>query len=150
MRREVDSDFHCPQAALISEETIRRTEERLARYRQQIKDHHDFLETRERMMQRKQLMGQYVLVAAAAVALGVWIWRRKSKQHTDTTFSGNTFNVDDEYSKSPEKLRQEFDTACSVAKSFPDGYLDQRDQLMVYGLYKQALIGDRTENPVSF
>ena len=150
MLREIDIDFHCPQAALISDETIRRTEERLARYRQKIREHHDFLDTKERMLQSKQLMGRnYVLAAATVVALGLGIlmWRRKSEQRKETKISGKTF--DNDYSESPEKLRQEFDKACSAAKSFPDGRLDQRDQLMLYGLYKQALIGDQSENPVS-
>lgn len=97
------------------------------------------------MLQGKQL--RYVSAAAMVVALGILMWRRKSEQRKDTKISGKTF--DNDYSECPEKLRQEFDKACSAAKSFPDGYLDQRDQLMLYGLYKQALIGDQSENPVS-
>jgi acyl-CoA-binding protein len=45
-----------------------------------------------------------------------------------------------------EELRQVFDEAARVARSIPDGSMDRRDQLMLYGLYKQALEGDRNED----
>ncbi|EED87706.1 hypothetical protein THAPSDRAFT_264862 [Thalassiosira pseudonana CCMP1335] len=42
-----------------------------------------------------------------------------------------------------EELQHNFDMASKIAKSFKDSSLDQRDRLMLYGLYKQAVEGDR-------
>lgn len=42
-----------------------------------------------------------------------------------------------------EELRRVFSEAAKVARSHGSGRLDQRDQLMLYGLYKQATEGDR-------
>jgi hypothetical protein len=46
--RRTDPDTYCPQAALISQETIRRTEERLAKYREK------HYKAKEAMMRQQQ------------------------------------------------------------------------------------------------
>lgn len=151
MRRETDPDFYCPQAALISEETVRRTEARLAKYRQQIQQHHRLLEDRERMLRNRQLVGQSVLIAAAAVvAVGaLWVWRRRSSGDSRSGVASNFDSSDFDSDYDEEKLQQDFEDAAKTARAFPDEYLDTRDQLMLYGLYKQAMVGDRTGDAVS-
>lgn len=51
--------------------------------------------------------------------------------------------------ENPEQLEQEFTNAANTASSFPSNFLDTRDQLMLYGLYKQATVGDRNVDEVS-
>jgi hypothetical protein len=152
MRRETDPDFYCPQAALISEETVRLTEARLAKYRQKIQEHHQYLEAREAMLRNRQLVNQYVVIAASALVvvglLRMVMGRRgRCKRDTKSSFPSDD-NFDHDFDE--ERLEKDFEAAASISRSFPDGYLDARDQLMLYGLYKQSTIGDRTGDAVSF
>jgi len=86
------------------------------------------------------------------VALG-WIWyknyvrrgkgRPKDNRRGDD-LSRDPFPEDDDgFSGTEEELLQVFDEAAKLVRKFPDGMLDQRDQLMLYGLYKQAKEGER-------
>lgn len=157
MRREVDPDDPpYPQAALIDEETNRRTEARLARYRARY-EAQKRLQREERMAQQRR--EQMALVAAgvgtlAAIALG-WIWYRKyvqkgRRRRLDGGAGGGGLPRDlflEE--ESEEELQQVFDEAANVARKFHDGMMDKRDKLMLYGLYKQATEGDRNVDAVS-
>jgi hypothetical protein len=58
---------------------------------------------------------------------------------------------DDDFDKEPdEELRRVFSEAATVARSsfLAGGNLDQRDQLMLYGLFKQATEGNRNDDIV--
>lgn len=155
MRREVDPDVYCPQAALIDEETHLRTERRLARYRAKV----EARKQRERSMLALQRQRRQLAWAAAgtlaAVALGlVWYKRRsiakRRRRGGDGGLPRDLFlDEDDGFSGTDEELKQLFEEAAKVARAFPDGMLDQRDQLMLYGLYKQAREGDRHDDAVS-
>ena len=151
MARDLDPDPHCPQAALISPETTRRTEARLEKYRERIQRHHEYLEARERalMMKNSKIVALPVLTAAA-IGMMYYLWRGRSKSKLSKLNSNriSDTDMDEFYASNPELLQVDFDKAAHTAKAFPDGYLDTRDQLMVYGLYKQATLGDRTGDAV--
>ena len=172
MRREVDPDFYCPQAALIDEDTNRRAERRLARYRAKIASQETAakLQQKDKIMTLKQRQQRLWMAGGALVVVAfTWIWyknyggsrqkgrekRRGRRKYTDDgTVDGVArkqfvFGGEDEYSRTEEELREEFEQAANVARSFSDSMLDQRDQLMLYGLYKQALEGDRNIERVS-
>ena len=147
-RREADPDFYCPQAALVDKETAECVERRLSRYRAKVKAQ----QQAAIVMMKQQHQQQRMLWAASGALLLIsatcWMWYKKSKkqqrrggrqlflQHDDD---------DNEFNGTPEQLQQVFNEAAKVARSFPKEMLDQRDQLMMYGLYKQALQGDVTE-----
>ena len=85
--------------------------------------------------------------ALAAVAL-CWYVRRRTRQRSgrevdDLGRLSRCPSSDDNVDGSTERLQSLFDEAVKVARTFPDGMLNQRDQLMLYGLYKQAKVGDR-------
>ncbi len=91
--------------------------------------------------------------ALTIAALGL-IWLKRHTRKGRRRFLGHDMPRDllldddnDGHDDEPdEELRQVFDEAARVARSVPDGALDRRDQLMLYGLYKQALGGDRNED----
>lgn len=165
MRREVDPDVYCPQAALIDEETSLRTERRLARHRAKF-EHEKKLLIKMQLQQRHQ-QRMYLAVAAGgalvvtALSL-IWYKRYSQKQATirrrrrDGKGEGGLLprdlllDEDDEdgFDGTEEELQQVFDEASKVARNFSNGTLDQRDQLMLYGLYKQATMGDRNDDAV--
>ena len=92
-------------------------------------------------------MGQGLFLLSAAAVF--WIYRRRyqaSKRSNEINWEN--FNPNEECDD--KQLQEDFEKAASVVKAFPSGHLDQRDQLMIYGLYKQALFGDRTGDSVSF
>ncbi|KAL9182175.1 hypothetical protein ACHAXT_012827 [Thalassiosira profunda] len=87
--------------------------------------------------------------ALALAALGL-IWYRKSARKARRRGREGKglprdllLDDDDGFDGTPEELQQVFEEAAKVARKFPAGMLDQRDQLMLYGLYKQAREGDR-------
>jgi hypothetical protein len=136
--RRTDPDTYCPQAALISQETIRRTEERLAKYREK------HYKAKEAMMrQQTKLLLSHAMMLAVIGA--VWLWRRNNSAKSKT----NNADADD-HSDSNDTLQVEFEGAAITAKSFRNGFLDSRDQLMLYGLYKQAMFGDCIGDMVSY
>mmetsp|Transcript_31219 Transcript_31219/g.65298 ORF Transcript_31219/g.65298 Transcript_31219/m.65298 type:complete len:387 (-) Transcript_31219:333-1493(-) len=148
MRREVDPDPpYCPQAALVDEETSRRTERRLARYRAKFEADKKLKQQQIIMAQRQQQQKMWMMGVGtlAAMALG-WIYykkyirkdKRRQRLRGDGLPRDLVLNEETE-----EELQQVFDEAAKFARAFPDGLLDQRDQLMMYGLYKQAKEGDR-------
>jgi hypothetical protein len=137
--RRTDPDTYCPQAALISQETIRRTEERLAKYREK---HYKAKEAMMRQQQTKLLLGHAMMLAVIGA---VWLWRRNNSAKSKT----NNDDADD-HSDSNDTLQVEFEGAANTVKSFPNGFLDSRDQLMLYGLYKQAMFGDCIGDMVSY
>ncbi len=72
--------------------------------------------------------------------------RRRLYHHLDEGYDLNFH--DDDFEREPdEELQRVFSEAAKVAKSFGGGgAFDQRDQLMLYGLYKQATEGDRQDD----
>lgn len=105
------------------------------------------MELRSRHSQR---MGGAAWLLAAAAGVGIWIWYRGWRRGASGGGGGGESDADkrwnfdeNEYGGTQDELRCDFDKAASVAKAFPDGFLDPRDQLMLYGLYKQAMNGDR-------
>jgi len=156
MRREVDPDAYCPQAALIDEETNRRTERRLARHRAKFEA---AAKQQEQIMALQQQRQQRMWVAGGAlmlVALSL-IWYKKQSQKgkrqrrrggggSDNLPRDLFLDEDDGFNGTEEELRQVFDEASKVARAFPSGMLDQKDQLMIYGLYKQSKEGDRNDD----
>ncbi len=155
MRREVDPDIYCPQAALVDEETAKKAERRLARARARF----EAAKQHEKMLQQRQQRMMWAGGALAVVALSL-IWYKKHSQPKRKRRGGGGregglprdlfLDEDDGFNGTDEELQQVFVEAARVARQFPDGLLDQRDQLMLYGLYKQAKEGDRNdENVVS-
>jgi acyl-CoA-binding protein len=154
-RREVDPDFYCPQAALIDEATILRTERRLARYRARVvaqRKEEDIttmaLLTTQNQYQRRMWMvvtGGLVLTAVAALRLLLWQRRRGSRDVPNDLVVNDDDEPDDE-------LCLVFNEAAKLVRSWQHDNdvhnvkLDQRDRLMLYGLYKQAMVGNRNES----
>ena len=158
MRREVDPDIYCPQAALVDEELNRKTEERLARYRAKYEAAklHEKAMVAMQLQQRQQMMwmagGTLVAIALSLIWYKRQGSKRKSKhgsKNKDSSLPNDLFLDEDEFNGTEEELQQVFGEAAKVARKFPDGTLDQRDQLMLYGLYKQAREGDRSGDAVS-
>ena len=160
MRREVDPDLYCPQAALIDEETSRKAQRRLDNYRKRYeaaKRHEKMLVFQQHQRQQRLWMAGGTLVV---VALSLFWYKRYSQKGSRRRPGGEgdgdvpkdlVLNEDDGFDGTEEELLQVFNEAAKVARSFPDGMLNQKDQLMVYGLYKQAREGDRSDdNMVSF
>lgn len=98
--------------------------------------------------QRLLLVTGGVLVAIAASLLWYNKYSRtRRRQHRDDLIFNEAVDDDDDFNNEPdEELRRVFIEAAKVAKSFGGGVLDQRDQLMLYGLYKQATEGDRNDD----
>lgn len=151
VRRETDSDIYCPQAALVSEETIRETQARLEKYRDKIKAHEALLERREMELKRGgRVQATTVVVGAAAVATGLLFWYSRWRGNKSVRRCKHVDNIINKFTvENPEQLEQEFTNAANTASSFPSNFLDTRDQLMLYGLYKQATVGDRNVDEVS-
>mmetsp|Transcript_12552 Transcript_12552/g.26729 ORF Transcript_12552/g.26729 Transcript_12552/m.26729 type:complete len:399 (+) Transcript_12552:77-1273(+) len=151
MRREVDPDIYCPQAALVSEELNRKTEARLARYR--AKYEAEKLHKEKMAALQQQQRQQMIWMAGGtlmAIALG-WLWYKMYVRKGGSRKRGGRGNrelprdlvLDEDIDGTEEELQQLFHEASKQARAFPNGMLDQRDQLMLYGLYKQAKEGDR-------
>ena len=154
MRREVDPDIYCPQAALVDEELNRKTQQRLERYRKR------YYEQRKRqeqniMLQHQQQQKLWIVGGTSLVILGLSLyWYKRSKYNTqqkrrddrgheiprDLFFDEHDDNVTE------VQLQQVFNEATKVARKFTNGMLNQKDQLMLYGLYKQACEGDRCDD----
>ena len=156
----MDPDFYCPQAALVDEETHLRTERRLARYRARIKaarERQDRKTIYATMMASRQHQRLWMAGGAFAIAaaLGLLWYERHSRRGRrrrgvgDPPGSRDLVLVDDDddgLDEPDDELRQVFNEAASLARStIPCGALDRRDQLMLYGLYKQSTEGDRKE-----
>ena len=163
---EDPDDFYCPQAALIDKETADRVERRLAKYRAKIKAQQAAIKQHEiRMKQHHQLQQQQqhrmIWMGSGAMllmAVSCWMWYKKSNGHhqrrddssSSSSRSGQQLflNKDDkdtiEFNGTPEELQYLFNEASKAARNLR--MLDQRDQLMMYGLYKQALLGDVDAN----
>ncbi|KAL3817213.1 hypothetical protein ACHAXA_001768 [Cyclostephanos tholiformis] len=108
--------------------------------------------------QRRERMWMAAAGALAIAALGM-IWSRRhyrggrsssrgrggGRVWGDLT-RGHVLDGDDGHDEPDEELRQVFDEAARLARSIPDGTINRRDQLMLYGLYKQAVEGDRNED----
>jgi len=145
-RREVDPDLYCPQAALVDKETADRVERRLARYRAKVKAQ----QQRNIIMMKQQQQQQQRLIwvgtgAMVLMAVTCWMRYKKSKTHQRRRQRDNNNNSDDnEFNGTSEELQQLFNEAAKAARQLT--MLDQRDQLMMYGLYKQALQGDVDDN----
>ncbi|KAL3764406.1 hypothetical protein ACHAW5_005048 [Stephanodiscus triporus] len=105
-----------------------------------------------RQHQRLWMVGGAFAIAAA---LGLLWYERHSRRGRrrrgvgDPPGSRDLVLVDDDddgLDEPDDELRQVFDEAASLARStIPGGALDRRDQLMLYGLYKQSTEGDRKE-----
>jgi hypothetical protein len=104
------------------------------------------------MLRNKQLVGQGVVIAASALVvvglLRIALGRggRCRRDDAKPSFPDDHY-FDRDFDE--ERLEKDFEAAANTSRSFPDGYLDARDQLMLYGLYKQATVGDRTGDAVS-
>lgn len=98
--------------------------------------------------QRLLLVTGGVLVVIAASLLWYNKYSRtRRRQHRDDLIFDEAVDDDDDFNNEPdEELQRVFSEAAKVAKSFGGGVLDQRDQLMLYGLYKQATVGDRNDD----
>lgn len=112
---------------------------------------------KHQQQQRIVIVGAILLVTSASC----WIWykskskgkqrRRRRGRGGDNYSSGSEMQqllLDDDFDVTPEELQQLFDEAAKVARAFPKGMLDQRDQLMMYGLYKQAQHGDAADGVI--
>ncbi len=150
-RREADPDFYCPQAALVDKETAERVERRLSRYRAKVKAQQQAAIVMMKQQQQQQRMLWAASGALLLISATYWMWYKKSKKQQRRGGRNNQSPLflhdddDNEFNGTPEQLQQVFNEAAKVARSFPKEMLDQRDQLMMYGLYKQALQGDVTE-----
>ena len=148
-------------AALVSEELAQKTQRRLEKYRAKFEvakryEKQMVLQQQQRQ-QRLWLAGGTTLVVA--ILSLIWYKRsvaqKRSKRRRDFDKGGSRdlfLDQDgDEFDGTEEELQQVFDEASQVARAFPKGMLNQKDQLMIYGLYKQANEGDRSDdNAVSF
>mmetsp|Transcript_10247 Transcript_10247/g.21387 ORF Transcript_10247/g.21387 Transcript_10247/m.21387 type:complete len:423 (-) Transcript_10247:510-1778(-) len=158
MRREIpdpNDEIYCPQAALVSEEQARKTEERLRRYRERVYAQREAARQLELSIMRKNEMQRQLVLVGGFVVVSIlvgWVWMRrgrvkKGERRARGKDGGGVpseiFSSDDGGENfTLEELEQCFEEAARVAKQFPKSFLDQRDQLMLYGLYKQALEGD--------
>ena len=93
--------------------------------------------------------------ALALAAVTLFWYRKYSRRRRNLGGDDLIFGEDDDddFDKEPdEELQRVFTEAAQVARSpsFPGSgggrVLDDRDQLMLYGLYKQATEGDRNED----
>ena len=146
-RREVDPDLYCPQAALVDKETADRVERRLARYRARVKAQQQ--RNIITMMKQQQQQQRLIWVGTGAMvlmAVTCWMWYKKSSKTHNQRRRDNNNNSDDNelFNGTSEELQQLFNEAAKAARQLT--ILDQRDQLMMYGLYKQALQGDVHDN----
>jgi acyl-CoA-binding protein len=154
-RREVDPDFYCPQAALIDEETNLRTERRLARYRGKVEAarKRQAQEATAATMASQQRQRLWMAGGALAIAALSLHWYKRHSRRGRRRWGGVgdpprdlALDDDDGFDEPDEELRRVFDEAAKLARSIPGGVaLDQRDRLMLYGLYKQSTEGDRNE-----
>ncbi len=139
-RREVDPDIYCPQAALVDKETSDRVERRLARYRAKLKAQQQHIIMMKQQQQQQRMMMIWMGSGAMLLmAMSCFMWYKKSKKQPKRHDNNN--NSDDDIS---QELQQLFNEATKAARQLT--MLDQRDQLMMYGLYKQALQGDVGDN----
>ena len=143
-------------AALVSEELAQKTQRRLEKYRAKFEaakryEKQMVLQQQQRQ-QRLWLAGGTTLVAT--ILSLIWYKRsvaqKLSKRRRDLDKGGSRdlfLDQDgDEFDGTEEELQQVFDKASQVARAFPKGMLNQKDQLMIYGLYKQANEGDRSDD----
>jgi len=145
-RREVDPDIYCPQAALVDKETADRVERRLATYRAKVKAQRQQQHNIIMMKQQQQRMIWMGSGAMLLMAASCWIWYKKSnkkQQQKRRRTQAQAQNGNNEEDIDPE-LQHLFNEACKAARQLKK--LDQRDQLMMYGLYKQAQQGDADDN----
>ena len=153
-RREVDPDFYCPQAALIDEETNLRTERRLVRYRAKVEAARKRQAQEAIAMASQQRQRLHMAGGALAIAALSLLWYKRHTRRGRMRWGGvgdppRDLALDDDdygFDEPDEELRQVFDEAAKLARSIPGGALDQRDRLMLYGLYKQSTEGNRNED----
>ena len=104
--------------------------------------------TTQQQQQRRIWMavtGGLVLTTIAALQLIIWHRRRRGRSRGDKHLPSDlVLNDDDE---PDDELCLVFNEAAKLVRSWQndaDAYnvkLDQRDRLMLYGLYKQAMVG---------
>ncbi len=143
-RREADPDFYCPQAALVDKETADRVERRLQRYRAKIKAQQAAIKQHEEIMMKQQQQKRMIWMGSGAIllmAVSCWMWyKKKSNKATRRQRDDDDMMFNNEFNGTSEELQQLFNEAAKAARNLTN--LDSRDQLMMYGLYKQALQGD--------
>jgi acyl-CoA-binding protein len=108
--------------------------------------------TTQQQQQRRMWMavaGGLVLTTIAALRLIIWHRRRRGGRGDKHLPTDLVLNDDDE---PDDELCLVFNEAAKLVRSWQhdgDAYnvkLDQRDRLMLYGLYKQAMVGNRNES----
>jgi acyl-CoA-binding protein len=109
--------------------------------------------TTQQQQQRRIWMavtGGLVLTTIAALQLIIWHRRRRGRSRGDKHLPSDlVLNDDDE---PDDELCLVFNEAAKLVRSWQhdgDAYnvkLDQRDRLMLYGLYKQAMVGNRNDS----
>jgi acyl-CoA-binding protein len=111
------------------------------------------LTTQQQQQQRRMWLavtGGLVLTTIAALQLIIWHRRRRGRSRGDKHLPSDlVLNYDDE---PDDELCLVFNEAAKLVRSWQhdgDAYnvkLDQRDRLMLYGLYKQAMVGNRNDS----
>uniref|UniRef100_A0A7S1Z4I0 ACB domain-containing protein n=1 Tax=Ditylum brightwellii TaxID=49249 RepID=A0A7S1Z4I0_9STRA len=97
----------------------------------------------------KSSQSTFILAAiGGAAALLLWRYTKKKREKSGSMDIANP--KDNLLAIPPEgleemvaKLQKSFDKAVLNLKTVPEKAIDQNDRLMVYGLYKQATVGDR-------
>lgn len=143
---------------LVDEEKVLRTERPLARYRARVAQRKEedittmALLTTHHQYQRLMWMavtGGVILTTVAALRLLIWHRRRRGGRGDKHLPSDLVLDDDDE---PDDELCLVFNEAAKLVRSWQhdnDVYnvkLHQRDRLMLYGLYKQAMVGNRNES----
>ena len=101
------------------------------------------------MAKRQQ---QKLLFAGGALAMAtlglVWYYRQRRRKRSSYNMPRDLLLEEEEMTAAEEQqLKFLFGEAAKEARKLPK--LTERDQLMLYGLYKQAVEGDRSGDPVS-
>ena len=108
------------------------------------------------MLQQQQQQRLWIVGGTSLIILGLSLyWYKRSKYNTQQKRRDDTrgheiprdlFLDEQDDNVTEVQLQQVFNEATKVARKFTNGMLNQKDQLMLYGLYKQACEGDRCDD----
>jgi len=106
---------------------------------------------KERQIMARRQQQKLLFAGGALAALGlVWYYKQRQQRQRKRSYNEprDLLLEEEEMTVAEEQqLKYLFGEAAKEARKL--GKLNQRDQLMMYGLYKQAVEGDRTGDPVS-
>ncbi|EJK48451.1 hypothetical protein THAOC_32749 [Thalassiosira oceanica] len=87
--------------------------------------------------------------ALAVAALGLWYYRQRRRKRSYNEPRDLLLEEEEMTAAEEQQLIYLFGEATKEARKLPKGKLNKNDHLMMYGLYKQAVEGDRAGDPPS-